>query len=106
MQMTLRRNCYHIDLDRFFNGHTSSQAQRLNQAIEDNEAIGIPGLVMTEILLGLQNELEAKRIAQLLESFTHVPEPTRADPIAAAALCRTCRTKGVTIRSTIDCVIA
>ena len=42
---------------------------------------------MTEILLGLQNALEAKRIAQLLEAFTDVPGPTRSDQIEAAALC-------------------
>ena len=90
----------------FFNGHPSDQAQRLKRAIEENEAIGIPGLVLTEILLGLQNEREAVRIAQLLEAFKDVAEPTRADHIAAAALYRTCRTRGVTIRSTIDCVIA
>ena len=33
-------------------------------------------------------------------------EPTRADYIAAAALHRTCSTRGVTIRPTIDCVVA
>lgn len=90
----------------FFNGHPSSQAQRLTRAIEDNEPIGLPGLVLTEILLGLQNDLEAKRVAQLLEAFIDVAEPTGADYLAAAALYRACRTKGVTIRSTIDCVIA
>ena len=90
----------------FFNGHTSSQAKRLTRAIEDNEPIGLPGLVLTEILLGLKNDVEAKRIAQLLEAFTDVPEPSRTDHLAAAALYRACRAKGVTIRSTIDCVIA
>jgi len=90
----------------FFNGHPSSQAQRLTQAIEDNEPISLPGLLLTEILLGLQNDDEAKRIAQLLEAFHDVPEPSRADHMAAAALYRACRTKGVTIRSTVDCVIA
>ena len=90
----------------FFNGHPSSHAHRLSQAIEDNEAIGIPGLVLTEILLGLRNDEEARRIAQLMEAFVDVPEPTRADHIAAATLYRACRTRGVTIRSTIDCVIA
>ena len=90
----------------FFNGHQSAQAKRLARAIEDNEPIGLPGLVLTEILLGLKNDVEAKRIGQLLEAFTDVPEPTRGDHIAAAALYRACRTKGVTIRSTIDCVIA
>ena len=90
----------------FFNGHLSSQAQRLTRAIEDNEPIGLPGLVLTEILLGLKNDAEAKRIAQLLEAFTDVPEPSRSDHMAAAALYRSCRAKGVAIRSTIDCVIA
>lgn len=90
----------------FFNGQPSSQAQRLTRAIQDNEPIGLPGLVLAEILLGLKNDVEAKRIAQLLEAFNEVPEPTRADHIAAAALYRSCRAKGVTIRSTIDCVIA
>jgi predicted nucleic acid-binding protein len=90
----------------FFNGQPSSQAQRLSRAIEDNEPIGLPGLVLTEILLGLKNDAQAKRIAQLLEAFSDVPEPSRSDHIAAAALYRACRAKGLTIRSTIDCVIA
>ena len=90
----------------FFNGQPSSQAQRLSRAIEDNEPIGLPGLVLTEILMGLKNDAQAKRIAQLLEAFSDVPEPSRSDHIAAAALYRACRAKGLTIRSTIDCVIA
>jgi len=32
------------------NVHLSGQAKRLTQAIEDNEPIGIPGVVLTEIL--------------------------------------------------------
>jgi len=90
----------------FFNGHPSAQAQRLSKAIEDNESISLPGLVLTEILLGLQNDEQAQRIALLLEAFTDALEPSRADHIAAAALYRACRAKGITIRSTIDCVIA
>ena len=90
----------------FFNGHPSAQAQRLARAIEDGESIALPGLVYTEILLGLKNDTEAKRIALLLQAFDWVSEPTPADYAAAAALYRQCRAKGLTIRSTIDCVIA
>jgi predicted nucleic acid-binding protein len=90
----------------FFNGHPSAQAQRLARAIEDGESIALPGLVYTEILLGLKNDAQAKRIAQLLQAFDWVPEPTQTDYAAAAALYRQCRAKGLTIRSTIDCVIA
>ncbi len=90
----------------FFNGHPSPQAERLVRAIADNEPIALPGLVFTEILLGLQNDNEAKRIALLLGAFNWLPEPTRDDYAAAAGLYRQCRTRGLTIRSTIDCVIA
>ena len=90
----------------FFNGQPSPQSQRLARAIEDGESIALPGLVFTEILLGLKSDREAKRIAQLLQAFDWLPEPSQADYAAAAALYRHCRSKGLTIRSTIDCVIA
>ena len=90
----------------FFNGHPSPQAERLVRAIADNEPIALPGLVFTEILLGLENDNEAKRIALLLGAFNWLPDPTRDDYAAAACLYRQCRTRGLTIRSTIDCVIA
>jgi predicted nucleic acid-binding protein len=90
----------------FFNGHPSTQAQRLARAIEEGESIALPGLVYTEILLGLKNDAQAKRIAQLLQAFNWVPEPNQDDYAAAATLYRQCRAKGLTIRSTIDCIIA
>lgn len=50
----------------YFNGHASQQADRLALAITDEEPIFIPGLVLTEILLGLKTDLEASKIADLL----------------------------------------
>lgn len=90
----------------YFNGHPSPEANRLAQAISDNEAIALPGLVWTEILLGLSNETEAIKIANLLDAFETVPEPRQQDYLEAARIYRTCRNKGYTIRSTIDCIIA
>ena len=90
----------------YFNGYQSPQAGRLSKAIADAEPIYIPGLVLTEILLGLRTETEAAKIAYLLEAFNFVKEPTRHDYLLAANLYRTCRTQGFTIRSTIDCLIA
>ncbi len=89
----------------YFNGYASPQAERLAQAISDAESIVIPGLVLTEILLGLGTELEANKIADLLSVFDNVNEPDRTDYIEAAKIYRLCRSKGYTIRSTIDCMI-
>lgn len=90
----------------FFNNHGSAYARRLAQAIEDGEQIAVPGLVLTETLLGLRSDAAALKIAQLMEAFDWVPEPARTDYLQAAALYRHCRSRGTTIRSTIDCLIA
>ena len=53
----------------FFNNHGSAYAHRLAQAIEDGEQITVPGLVLTETLLGPRSEAAASKIAQLMEAF-------------------------------------
>ena len=90
----------------YFNGHTSPQSDYLAGAIDAAVPLVIPGLVLTEILLGLRSEAEATRIADLLSVYEPAPEPDRADYIEAAAIYRQCRGRGYTIRSTIDCLIA
>lgn len=90
----------------FLNGHPSQQADALAQAIEQGDTISLPGLVLTEILLGLKNDAQARRVESLLDAFDWVEGPTRDDHIAAAKLYRQCRAKGITVRSTIDCLIA
>ncbi len=90
----------------FFNGHRSAHADLLAASIADGEAIAVPGLVITEILLGLRGDAEASRILGLLDAFGPGPEPTRFDHVAAARLYRLCRGRGITVRSTIDCLIA
>jgi len=90
----------------FFNDYASPESERLARAIGDGEPIALPGIVLTEILLGLKTEAEASRIADLLLAFDVVPEPTMADYRETARIYRLCRANGVTIRSTIDCLIA
>ncbi len=90
----------------FLNGHPSPQADALAQAIAAGDAISLPGLVLTEILLGLKNDAQARRVESLLDAFDWIDGTTRDDHIAAARLYRQCRAKGVTVRSTIDCLIA
>lgn len=90
----------------YFNGYPSAEADRLARAIHDSEPITLCGIVITEILLGLRNDAEAARIAELLDAFDLAPELDRADYREAATLYRRCRSQGSTIRSTIDCLIA
>ena len=90
----------------FFNHHASREVEILVRAIETDHAISIPGVVVTEVLMGLRNEREAQQVAKALDAFEITPEPTRADYADAARLYRACRAQGVTVRTTIDCLIA
>jgi predicted nucleic acid-binding protein len=90
----------------YFNGYRSHEAERLASAIKDDETIALPGIVWTEILLGLRTETEALRIQNLLDAFDTIKDPSHQDYLEAARIYRTCRSKGFTIRSTLDCLIA
>jgi predicted nucleic acid-binding protein len=89
-----------------FNGHDSREARLLVRAIEEDEPITVPGLVMTELLLGVRSDTRGAQLVDLMSAFDCGPEPLWDDYIAAAGIFRQCRVQGLTIRSTIDCVIA
>ena len=90
----------------FFNGHGSAEAAQLRSFVVDGKQLTLPGLVMTEILLGVRTDAEASRIVRVLSAFDTSPELDSTDYEKAAALYRLCRSRGVTIHSTIDCLIA
>ena len=92
-----------IDL---LNGRSTPQATQLARALEDDEPVLVPGLVLTEVLQGLSNEASATRVAELMSAFPSPPELEPVDYRRAAALYRACQTRGTTLRSTIDCIIA
>ncbi len=90
----------------FFNGVDSAQAAHLRSCIADGQPLVLPGLVLTEILQGLRTEADAERVARVLSAFDPVLDLDSTDYPKAAAIYRVCRNRGVTIRSTIDCLIA
>lgn len=89
----------------YLNGYPSAQADDLATAIADNVPITLCGVVLTEVLLGLSNA-EARRVEDLFSAFSFAPELERDDYSGASHLYRTCQSKGITIRSVIDCLIA
>lgn len=90
----------------YFNANSGWQVERLKKAIADNETIYLPGIVLTEILLGMSNNEDAEHISNLLSTFAQPNELRLKDYKQAAYIYRTCRSKGKTIRSTVDCLIA
>ncbi|MCP5053071.1 MAG: PIN domain nuclease [bacterium] len=62
-------------------------------------------IIIMEVLQGIKEEKTYDQIKSFLESLPKV-EMKYDDYIKAANIYRTCRKKGITIRKSIDCIIA
>jgi predicted nucleic acid-binding protein len=63
-------------------------------------------VIFTEVLQGLGSEDEAQLVERHLRAFPVLRLDDLEDHALAASLYRTARNEGVTIRKTLDCLIA
>jgi predicted nucleic acid-binding protein len=90
----------------FFRAENSLERQILHKLIEDEEGISITGIILTEILQGIQDDKKFNITRKYLLEFP-IYEPKGVVTFTEAArIYRECRKKGKTIRSTVDCIIA
>jgi len=89
----------------FFRGTPSPQADRL-EILLGNEPLLIGDIILTEVLQGFTSDRDFNRGHALLQSleFIEIDGPDVA--VEAARNFRTLRAKGVTVRKTIDTLIA
>jgi predicted nucleic acid-binding protein len=90
----------------FFNGAPTTEAETLSRLIVDEVEVVTCGVVIAEFFQGIR---QTKTLQTLEGHFRDMECLSPKDPdtyFAAADLYRELRAKGVTIRSTIDCVIA
>lgn len=88
------------------NQQDSPQARRCVELIEDGAPIGLTDVVFTEILQGLRTDREAALVERHLRQFPILQLDGLDDVALAASLYRQARRAGVTIRKTLDCLIA
>lgn len=91
----------------FLRGHTSPAIEWLEKIEREETSFELPAACYQEVLQGAKDEREWK----LLEDYLGGQELiVPRDPVAshreAARIFFDCRRKGLTIRSTIDCLIA
>lgn len=72
----------------------------------DLQPLGLLDLILCELLHGVSTEKEATDLEQSLEPFIVYDTGGRSLAIAAAKNYRLLRASGITIRKTIDCLIA
>jgi predicted nucleic acid-binding protein len=88
------------------NGNDTQPANLCIELIENGEPVALTDVVFTEILQGLRSEEEAGLVAEHLRAFPVLRLDGLDDFALAAELYRSARREGVTIRKTLDCLIA
>jgi len=90
-----------------FRQKETAATHRLRSILEQGISFGISSVIYQELLQGAKDESDYQQLRAYLQSqrFYH-PEDAINSYANAARINFDCRRKGVTIRSTIDCLIA
>lgn len=88
-------------------GIPTAETDALNDVLSKGLPLGITGVIYQEILQGADSPESFQRLADYFgtQRFYHPKNPLETHT-QAAELYRRCREGGITIRSTIDCLIA
>lgn len=89
----------------FFNGRSSPETDRLDSLI-GREPILMGDLVMTEVLQGFRHQRDFESARRLLANFPMIEIAGPDVAVQSARNFRRLRSLGVTVRKTIDCLIA
>jgi predicted nucleic acid-binding protein len=89
----------------YFNNNQTPQVEVL-EGLLGIAPILIGDLILTEVLQGVRNQREYKRISSAFDGFEHIDLAGREIAVKAALNYRLLREKGVTVRKTIDTIIA
>lgn len=89
----------------FFADRNTPQVDFLITQINQNEDLCLCGVILSEILQGIKNNRQKTQIENKMDSLLFL-EMTKNTFISAADIYRVLRSKGFTVRKTIDCMIA
>jgi hypothetical protein len=89
----------------YFRGAANPQTERLD-ALLGEEALAIGDLMLTEVLQGFTLDRDFRRALELLDALGTVEIGGRDLAVQAARNFRLLRGRGVTVRKTIDTLIA
>ena len=89
----------------YFNGHSTAQTEKLDGLLSSTIVV-VGDLILAEILQGFRSDRDYRIAKRLLQELELVSMCNIAYAIKSAENYRLLRKKGVTIRKTIDCLIA
>ena len=88
------------------NDNDTPHVRRCVDLISDGAPVAITDVVLTEVLKGVGSERQARLVDEALRRFPILRLETLDDFALAASLYRQARRAGVTVRGTLDCLIA
>jgi predicted nucleic acid-binding protein len=89
----------------FFNGVTSPETDLLDRLLSTQRLL-VGDLILAEVLRGFRSDAEATRALRHFQAFELCALGGREVAVAAARNYRRLRQRGITVRTTIDTVIA
>ena len=89
----------------FYNNHPSKAHEQLVKTIQCDEAVAYTGVILQEVLQGIRHARTRLMISDDFEPFVLLT-PTLQTHRQAAEIYTRCRAKGITVRKSIDCLIA
>jgi len=89
----------------FFAGRTEPHTSALESFIKRRYDICICGIILMEVLQGIRKEKDYKKVKGLFDKLIFLPMEYSSF-IKAAEIYRSLRRRGITIRKSLDCLIA
>ena len=89
----------------FFNGQATPQVQLLKRMLGVQPLL-VGDIILTEVLQGFRSDNDFEQALQALQYFEQASLLTPALAVQCARNYRMLRKKGITIRKTVDCIIA
>jgi predicted nucleic acid-binding protein len=89
----------------FFRGRETAQTSRLEQCFQNGDDICYCGFVLLEVLQGIRDEKELVTAKHQFENLIYL-EDDRSTFELGATIYRELRRRGITIRNSVDCLIA
>ena len=91
----------------FFNARESAARVELRRLLDDGQTrLVVPDLVLFEVLRGFRHERAMRQARTLLQTLSVEPCGGEDVALAAAEHYRQLRTRGITVRSSVDVMIA
>lgn len=90
----------------FFNGRDARHVDELAGLIDRDAGVALTDVVLAEVLQGIGSDDAYRQVDERLGAFDILCLDTLEDFRRAASLYRGARRQGITIRRTLDCLIA